>query len=359
MGRQRGKLKHLAATSLLCSILALMLVSIPLGTVYGDTLSDKQEQAKQAKAQLQANQAELNRLTAALNQTESQLASVEASIDRNQQELDVAEAELSRFKGILNQRVKAMYMEGNASSLEVMLDSTSFDEFLNSYDYMRMIGDYDTDMVQSTRNLMGEIAVKRASLENSKAQYQTQAASQASQRSAIQAKLAEQQSIIASLDSDISAMVSQQVSSSRNSGSGGGGGGYWDVGPVNGLYFPVAGPHSFTNDWGAPRSVGRTHKGTDVMANYGVPCVAITSGRVEQRSGGNAGYYVALFGDNGNLYYYMHLQSFAATGHVGAGTVIGYVGDTGNARGCPHLHFEFHPGGGGPVNPYPLLKAID
>lgn len=356
MGRKRGKLKHLAANSLLCTMLALMLVSIPLGIVHGDTLSDKQEKAKQVKAQLQANQAELNRLTAALSQTESQLASVEASIDRNQQELEASEAELTRFKGILNQRVKAMYMEGNASSLEVILDSTSFNDFLNSYDYMRMIGDYDTDMVQATRNLMGEIKVKRASLEDAQAQYQAQAASQAYQRSAIQSKLAEQQSIISGLDSDISAMVSQQVSSS---GGGGGGGGYWDVGPVNGLYFPVAGPHSFSNDWGSPRSVGRTHKGCDVMANYGVPCVAITSGRVEQRAQGNAGNYVALFGDNGNLYYYMHLQSFGATGHVGAGTVIGYVGDTGNARGCPHLHFEFHPGGGGPVNPYPLLKAID
>lgn len=355
MGRPRGKQKHLTANSLLCTVLALMLVCIPLGTVYGDSLSDKQEQAKQVKAQLQANQAELNRLTSALSQTESQLASVEASIDRNQQELDASEAELARFKGILNQRVKAMYMEGNASSLEVILDSTSFDDFLNSYDYMRMIGDYDTDMVQATRNLMGEIKVKRASLDDAQAQYQAQAASQASQRSAIQAKLAEQQSIISSLDSDISAMVSQQVSSSNN----GGGGGYWDVGPVNGLYFPVAGAHSFSNDWGAPRSVGRTHKGCDIMANYGVPCVAITSGRVETRSGGNAGNYVALFGDNGNLYYYMHLQSFGATGHVSGGTVIGYVGDTGNARGCPHCHFEFHPGGGGPVNPYPLLKAID
>ena len=352
MGRNKGRLRRLTGNALLCAALALVLGTLPLSTAFGDTLSDKQEQAKQVKQQLQANQSELNRLTAALSQTESQLAAVEANIERNQAELETAQAELARYQGILNARVKAMYMEGNASSLEVMLDSSSFDDFLNSYDYMRMIGDYDTEMIDATRSLTAQIQEKRAGLESSRAQYEAQAASQASQRASIQAKLAEQQSILSGLDADISAMVSQQVAA-----SGGGGGGYWTVGPVDGLYFPVAGPHSFTNSWHAPRT-GHLHQGCDVMANYGVPCVAITSGNVVQRSGGGAGNYIFLYGDNGNLYYYMHLGSYGASGHVSAGQIVGYVGDTGSP-GIPHLHFEVHPGGGAAVNPYPLLSAID
>ena len=105
--------------------------------------------------------------------------------------------------------------------------------------------------------------------------------------------------------------------------------------------------------------VGATHKGTDIMASRGIPLVAVTSGTVTQNSQKNAGNYIILRGDNGDSYYYMHMDSFAASGRVSAGQVVGYVGDTGNAKGTPHCHFEWHPGGGGPVNPYPLLRAIE
>jgi murein DD-endopeptidase MepM/ murein hydrolase activator NlpD len=126
---------------------------------------------------------------------------------------------------------------------------------------------------------------------------------------------------------------------------------------VGALLCPVDGPVSFTDTWGAARSGGRSHQGVDMLAARGTPTVAPVSGDVEHRGSSLGGLSWYVYGDNGNMYYGTHLSAYEnqGIGHVEAGMVIGYVGDTGNARGTPHLHFEVHPGGGAAVNPYPYV----
>ena len=119
---------------------------------------------------------------------------------------------------------------------------------------------------------------------------------------------------------------------------------------------PVQGPHAFSNDYGAPRGGGSSHMGNDILAAKGTPVVANVSGVVTQRNGAISGLAYFLAGDDGNRYFGAHLDSCGASGRVSAGTVIGTVGNTGDAAGGPpHLHFEIHPGGSGYTNPYSTL----
>jgi murein DD-endopeptidase MepM/ murein hydrolase activator NlpD len=119
---------------------------------------------------------------------------------------------------------------------------------------------------------------------------------------------------------------------------------------------PVMQPRAFSNDYGAPRGGGYSHQGNDILAPRGTPAVAPVSGYVTHRNGAISGLAYWLDGDDGVRYFGAHLDSFGASGQVSAGTVIGTVGNTGDAAGGPpHLHFEMHPGGGGPINPYSTL----
>jgi len=128
-----------------------------------------------------------------------------------------------------------------------------------------------------------------------------------------------------------------------------------------GFICPAApGASVFVDSWGAPRSGGRVHLGTDLMGPRGTPLVAVADGTIDQGSSIAGGNTVWLYADHGVAYFYAHFDTFAAgqgSGQwVARGTVIGYMGDTGNpAPGAYHLHFGLYPNGRGAVNPYPTL----
>ena len=128
--------------------------------------------------------------------------------------------------------------------------------------------------------------------------------------------------------------------------------------------FPVAGRANYRDDWHDARltPVFHLHKGNDIFAAFDTPVKSPAEGVVrvaEEAVGGKSVYVTAA---DGTYYYMAHLSGFAAdltTGAtVTAGQVVGYTGDSGNARGgAPHVHFEVHPAGGEAVNPKPILDG--
>lgn len=128
--------------------------------------------------------------------------------------------------------------------------------------------------------------------------------------------------------------------------------------PVRGI-----GVKQVADTYGAPRSGGRKHEGQDIFARKGTPIYSATSGYVWRMGYGElGGLYVYVMGPGGRRYYYAHLDSFAkglAEGDkVTPQTILGTVGNTGNARTTPpHLHFGVYEG---PcrfraINPLPLM----
>jgi TP901 family phage tail tape measure protein len=125
--------------------------------------------------------------------------------------------------------------------------------------------------------------------------------------------------------------------------------------------FPIAGTrnYSYSDTFGAPRPGGRTHQGIDIIAPMGTPVVATFPGFIERVPNELGGLAVHVRGSRGYTYN-AHFSKYGKSGRVGTGDVIGYVGQTGNAKySVPHLHFEWHPNNGPAVDPYQYLRAVD
>jgi murein DD-endopeptidase MepM/ murein hydrolase activator NlpD len=140
---------------------------------------------------------------------------------------------------------------------------------------------------------------------------------------------------------------------------------------AGGYVFPVYGASSFGDTFGAPRGdvASGWHHGEDIFAQLGAPLLAVADGTVFSVGWNKlGGYRLWLRDQEGNEFYYAHLSAyspFAVNGReVKAGTVLGFMGNTGDAESTPyHLHFEIHPVGllymgyDGAVRPYDYLQA--
>ncbi|HEV2612282.1 MAG TPA: M23 family metallopeptidase [Noviherbaspirillum sp.] len=121
-------------------------------------------------------------------------------------------------------------------------------------------------------------------------------------------------------------------------------------------------PAVLRDTWHASRSGGRRHEGIDIFARRGTPVQATTEGILVRRGrnklGGNV---VWVLGPAGQRHYYAHLDSFAPLSEgqrIQPGTVLGYVGNTGNAINTPpHLHYGIYTRNGA-INPFALLAPV-
>ncbi|MGI8425912.1 MAG: murein hydrolase activator EnvC family protein [Actinomycetota bacterium] len=343
-------------------VLGLVVLGLVLGLVIGPATISLAASAESVSK-------DLDSVAAAYGKLETQLAQTEARQTKLQQEDQKAKAVLSSKGSALQQRARYMYKNGGTSSLLARLvTSPNISVFLRKAHYFSILGRSDARLVEGLTISQARADEIRNDLASTKARQRKVASDLRSERARLQAKYGEikrqeetaRRAAEARLKAgrvtkpverrQLEATVKGEIPTKVGS-----------VGKFPSFSLPIAGPTGFTDTWGAARSGGRRHQGTDVMAPCGARVVAVTSGSISRlMTGGAGGTMVYLKAGNGDEFFYAHLQSTATSQGKGvaAGELIGYNGNSGNARGGPcHVHFEWHPGGGAAVNPYSLLAS--
>ena len=330
-------------------LLALLLGAVP--ALQAAPLEDARRRERALKGELQAATAELQAAEATLAQADDQL-----KFDRGQ--LQAADRQAASARAALAGQAAAMYRSGGLAIADALLDR---DPALvpGRVEMATVLVSRHSQLIQDAQvagdayqSVLGRVA---ESYERAKAIRDQ--AQRAVRR--LESGLEEAQALEARLIRlEQRRQTAAKVTATPPSGDGGGGG------SGSGSSCILERPYTYVDSWGAPRSGGRTHLGTDVMAPHGARVFAFTGGVVSREStSANGGIQLYLQGDNGVEYFYAHLSGYAVpTGaRVRTGQLIAYNGQTGNASyTAPHVHFEVHLGGSGgtPVNPYPYLKRV-
>ncbi len=264
------------------------------------------------------------------------------------------EIQIDQTRSRLEKRAVLAFESGPASTIDLLLSSGAFADFSDTLEFLG-------SMAQSDSDLVTELEVGTEKLDRTRqalAELSDRQAARAAELRSAREEAGRAVSALASKVSDLEQKYRQELAAQQAAN------------PVTQILgqtpqpgsaiqvCPVAGPNSFVDSFGWPR-VGHTHQGIDLISPFGTPVVAAHPGVVSHSSSSTGGLQAYVVASGGTYTFYAHLSSYsAASGSVGAGTVIGYVGSTGNAGSVNHLHFEYHPGGGAAVNPYQLLLAV-
>lgn len=377
--------RHLLAAAILAATTA---VSGPATAAPAD-IAVKRQQVGELNRQLAALDAEAGAAAAAHNSALDRRDVIQARIGRTRIDVRETTRRLTRSREVLGQRLVAMYVEGAPDLIDVLLKSGSLADAVAIGDLLERTADADAAVVAQVRQrrralevlrtrLAADAVVARRELDEARSQRRRLAALLDTRRRALDGARAELGTLLAAERERVARLAAQKraarvaarraaatsVSPSALPPSGGiarGG----TAGPLPGgsHVYPLGGPSTFGDDWLASRPGGRYHEGIDLFAARGTPVLAVADG-ILFRVGysGISGNRFWLRDAAGTEFFYAHLDGYSSAAREGAtvsrGTVLGYNGDTGDAKGTPpHVHFEIHPGGGGPVRPYPIVSG--
>ncbi len=320
-------------------------------------ISDQEKLKDALQDEIDTVQAQIDVYNGQLTEVENRLSEIEAQKEQKQNDLE-------NTKQTFMTRLRAMYVSGDNSMLNVLLSANDFGDFLYRDQLLSSVTDHDnaimeqlkadikavedletqaTEEKQEIESIKSEVDAKRAELGDRMKEMNAVISDLEGQKSGLEDQLDEYAAAIdefeAKIQAEAAAAAKKNSSSTSQSPSYSG-----DAKPnAGGWVWPCPGFY-YISSYVGPRW-GRTHNGLDIAGGsiYGKPIVAARAGTVIDAGWNSGGYgnYVMINHGDGFITIYGHMSSVAAYNgqSVSAGQVIGYVGNTGRSTG-PHLHFE-------------------
>ena len=352
-------------------VLVVALIFVSVESVAGPAVSiDKNEvdaacaQSSFMLEQFETSQASFSEASAEYVAASAELEEVAYRQLGLRAEFDTHQEDMAAKQDAVRERLVSLYMSGTVVGGDIFLLSDDVEGFLAGQTFLELATDADIASIEEINALTDRSRALRLELEadqESLAELQLEIEGWATQLE-LTVQLV-QQSYLA-LDAECTTKLEEyqrQVAAeeaarvARSKGAAGG----LPPEATPGFLCPLSQPISFINDWGFPRSGGRTHKGTDVFSAHGQPQYAVADGTVSLLNGGLGGIGIWLDSDYETRFYYAHLSAWAPGlvqgQRVTAGQVVGFTGNTGNAKTTPpHLHFGIKVDGSW-VKPFPTL----
>lgn len=335
--------------------------------------------------------------------TREKISSLNDDIKEKQDAYDKGLSEVEDQFDALANRLRILYMSGNATDLEIIFGAKDFSDLIDKMELVKSLANSDKELISEIQTKLNELSTKKEALEADKKDLETQQASLKSDQDEFNKLISDNDEILknlyasnseaqnslesAALQSDeIEAKISQYYaaqkaaaeraaqasqsssgssssssssssSGSSSSGSSSSGSSSVIVPSGSGFAWPTPGFVSLSSEWFEDREV-YNHGGIDIAGAgiMGTPVVAAADGTVVATNsscthnwgksyscgcGGGYGNYVMISHAGGKMTVYGHLTSLTVSSgqSVSRGQVIGYVGSTGNSTG-PHLHYE-------------------